>query len=225
VPAAQQNALMEESFAAHQWASLSSAASAVNKMSARIAAGSGLLSDLVREQQDLSEQLVALDRSLVAALSSNPAARSADGEADLRKRAEAARRRLAELQAELSTRFPEFTTLASPQPVSIADVRQALKPSEALFTITLTRHGSFIWVITPDSQRWVHIDRTSLQIKDDVAVLRCGLDEAAWQPGGHCPELTGQSYRQDDLTAGKLPPFDIARAHELYQALFSPVKV
>ena len=120
-------------------------------MATRVAAGSGPLSDLVREQQDLAEQLFALDKSLVAALSASPAARNAEAEADLRKRAYAARRRLTELGTALATRFPEFAALAAPQPVSLADVREALAPDEALFTIALTRHGSFIWLITKET--------------------------------------------------------------------------
>ncbi len=221
---AQRRILLEESFAAHQWASLSSAASAVNKLSARIAAGRGPLSDIVRKQQDLGEQLMALDKTLIRMLSGPPDARRAESEADLRKRAEATRQRLAGLSAELSGRFPEFAALASPQPVSIADVRRALKPNEALYTIALTRYGSFAWVVTPDTERWVHIDRTRSQFQNDVDVLRCGLDITAWGSDGRCSRLTGVRLTRKDVRAGKQPPFDIVRAHSLYQTLFSQVE-
>jgi hypothetical protein len=193
-------------------------------MSARIAAGSGPLSALVREQQDLTGQLVALDKSLVGVMSSPPSARSPDGEADLRSRIEAVRRRLGDLSSELSARFPEYLALASPQPVSIADVRRALRPKEALYTVAFTRHDGFLWLVTPETERWVRIDRTRNQIEEDVAVLRCGLDATGWDAGGSCPELTGQTFTEGDIAAGRQLPFDLARAHALYQTLFSPVE-
>lgn len=216
--------LMEESFAAHQWASLSSAAGAIAKMSARVAAGSGPLSALVREQQDLTGRLAALDKLLIAAMSSPAAARSAEGEKDIQQQADAARKRLAELGAELATRFPEFSAIASPQPVPLADIRRALRPTEALYTITATRYGSFAWLITPQTDRWVRIGRDSGQITDDVAVLRCGLDAAGWDEGGPCPKMTKAAFGEADIAAGKSPPFDLARAHALYRDLIAPVE-
>ncbi len=223
-PLAQKAVLLDESFAAHQWASLSSAASAVNMMSARIAAGSGPLSALVREQQDLTGQLAALDKLIVAAISSAPSARSTEGEADLRNRTEAVRRRLGELSSELSARFPEYLALASPQPVSVAEVRKALRPNEALYTVTFTRKDGFVWVVTPETERWVRVDRTRKQIEDDVTILRCGLDATAWDVEGPCPTLTGRNFNEADIAAGRQPPFDVARAHTLYQTLFSSVE-
>lgn len=223
--ATRQKELSEESFAALQWATVSSAANAVGKMSARIAAGSGALGGVVREQQDLTNELEALDRSLLSAISSAPAARSPKAEADLKQRAEAVRKRLTEVTTTLSAKFPEFAAVTSPQPRSIAQVRKALRPDEALYAITLSRGGSFAWVVTPETERWVRIDRTTSDIEDDVTALRCGLDAAAWfAPKTRCPQLTGQSYGEAEERAGRQPRFDLERSHALYSALFGQVE-
>ena len=223
--AQRQRTLSDEAFRSMQWGSLSSAASAVAKMSARIAAGTGALSALVREQQDLTSELDALDKSLIAAISSPPAARSKEAEADLRKRADAARSRLGALDAQLSAKFPQFVAVASPEPRSIAQMRKTLRPREALYAIAPTRGGSFAWVITQDAERWIRIDRSSREIEDDVATLRCGLDAAAWTGAkSRCAELTGRTYRDEDAAAGRLPPFDLERAYRLYRSLFGQVE-
>ena len=73
------------------------------------------------------------------AISSPPAARSKAAEADLRKRADAVGSRLKELAAELSSKFPQFAAVANPEPSSIAEVRKALRPQEALYAIAPTR--------------------------------------------------------------------------------------
>ncbi len=80
-------------------------------------------------------------------------------------------------------------------------------------------------MITQDAERWIRIDRSNKQLEDDVAVLRCGLDAAAWiDAKSRCPELTGRTYGDADAAAGKLPPFDLDKAHRLYQLLFGQVE-
>jgi CHAT domain-containing protein/tetratricopeptide (TPR) repeat protein len=218
-------ALSEEAFEALQWASLSEAAAAIAQMSARVAAGSGALADLVRERQDLATELKALDKSLLGATGSAPEARSKLGETALRERSAAVGARLQALDDELRARFPEFAAIADPEPKALSVIRKALRPDEALYTMILTRKAAYAWLVTADGERWVRIDRASRVIRDDVAALRCGLDAAAWaQPKSRCPELTGQRYSDADLARGKLPPFDLKRSHNLYRALFGQVE-
>jgi CHAT domain-containing protein/Tfp pilus assembly protein PilF len=215
------NALSEESFAALQWASVSEAADAVAKLSARIAAGSGALSGLVRERQDLAASLDAIDRSVIAAISSAPEQRSKEAETDLRRKTAALAAQLKAIDAELNARFPEFAQLAQPEPRSIAQLQRTLKPNEALYTVALTRGGGFAWAITRDDVRWFHVPRTHKEVEDDVAALRCGVDPAAWEaPASRCADLTKQTYTEADRMAGRLPRFDLDRAYALYRALF-----
>jgi CHAT domain-containing protein len=57
------------------------------------------------------------------------------------------------------------------------------------------------------------------ELAREVAALRCGLDAGAWA-GPQCTELTGKSETEADQSL----PFDVARAHRLYQALFGQVE-
>jgi hypothetical protein len=68
----------------------------------------------------------------------------------------------------------------------------------------------------------VRLDGTSADIDIKVQALRCGLDQAAWDGEGanRCSETLKSAYTGDDARAGKPLPFDLGRAHELYQALF-----
>ena len=56
----------------------------------------------------------------------------------------------------------------------------------------------------------------------EVAALRCGLDATAWA-GPVCPSLIGDAFTQNDANMGMPLPFDHARAHRLYVALFGEV--
>jgi CHAT domain-containing protein len=54
--------------------------------------------------------------------------------------------------------------------------------------------------------------------------LRCGLDfDGAWI-GSRCSELLRTDYSPLDYTKGKPLPFDLARAHALYKALFGQIE-
>jgi hypothetical protein len=67
--------------------------------------------------------------------------------------------------------------------------------------------------------RWVRSDLGTAALTREVLALRCRLDADAWD-GPRCPELVGSTYPKADREAGKPPPFDHARAHRLYKALF-----
>jgi CHAT domain-containing protein/Tfp pilus assembly protein PilF len=218
-------ALSEEAFAALQWGSLSNAADAIAQLSARIAAGSGALSGLVRERQDLADSITALDKALIAAIAAAPELRSPGAETELRDKALAQATRLKALDAELAARFSEFAGLARPQPVSIAQLRRTLRADEALYTGTFTRSGGFAWVITRGAERWFRLPRTHQEMEDDVTALRCGVDVAAWDaPDSRCGALAPGRYTAADRKAGRPPRFDLDRAHAVYKALFEPAE-
>ena len=55
--------------------------------------------------------------------------------------------------------------------------------------------------------------------KQEPAALRCGLDGTGWNSPA-CAQVTGATYTEADRAANKPFPFDVARAHKLYKALF-----
>jgi CHAT domain-containing protein len=83
---------------------------------------------------------------------------------------------------------------------------------------------TFIWVITPDEVRWARSSVGTGSLNRIVQALRCGLDEEEWST----PTMSGECAKHLGITA--LPeaseplPFDLAKAHELYRALFGEIE-
>jgi CHAT domain-containing protein len=94
------------------------------------------------------------------------------------------------------------------------------------------------WIITQDRARWRSIPLGTRALSDRVAALRCGLDASSWDETTYWPHQTaldkqriheqqarrGRCKRLLDLEVSSMdwPPFDPARAHELYQILLAP---
>jgi len=215
--------LRAEAFESTQWIAGPGAASAIARMSARIASADNGLAELVRERQDLAEQVGATDRALIAAASEPPQARNPDMEATLLERAAASSTRLKEIDAALAARFPEYATLTDTAPLPLADATKLVGPGEALLLFVPTKDDIYLWAVTRSETRWVKIALGSKALADHIKALRCGLDAVGeWQGDGaqRCMDLTGAPTPPGD--AGLLP-FDLARAHALYRALFGQI--
>lgn len=218
-------ALTAETFEAAQWVQSSEAAQSLAQMAARGGAANPELAGLARERQDLLLEWQKRDALRDAALGKPASKRDAQGEAENAARLAAIGERLAGLDARLKTDFPEFAALASPAPLPLAEAQGLLADGEALVLFLDTPEKkpapeeTFIWVATKTQTRWIRSELGKDALTREVQALRCGLDAAAWT-GPACAELTGQHYSVADAAAGALPPFDAARAHKLYQALF-----
>jgi len=221
-------ALLSESFNVAQWALQSEASDAVAQMSVRFAAGTGGLAEAVRERQDLLSQRQAAEARLLAAIgrADAPAAEIA------RKLITALAARLAALEQRLTKDFPEYVQLARPKPLDLDEVRAILESDEALIAFLDVRYSGklpeeeYVWVVTKTDARWLKLDATPTKIAADVAALRCGLDQAAWEGEGEsrCTDLLQTNYRAEDAANGKPLPFDLARANALYMGLFGQIE-
>ncbi len=221
-----------EAFRAAQWAHISDAAIALNKTYARLAAGNDRLASLIREQQDLASQWRKLDAELMAARTVHSAQRNPALEARMRSEKDAIAQRVAEIGQTVIRDFPQFASVANPEPVTVADAQKNLAPNEALVQFVLfgnptvddrNGYGSFVFAVTQKEVRFFKLALDPAGLLREVQALRCGLDQAAWDGPG-CQELTGQSYSENDREAGVPPPFDQARAYRLYRALFGPIE-
>ena len=119
-------------FEAAQWAQASEAAASLAQMAARSAKGSPQLAGLVRERQDLLGEWQTKDKLLIAAKGDTAPKRKAEAEKTLADRLAAIDKRLAEIDRRLAREFPDYAALASPAPVSVADVQAQLGADEAL---------------------------------------------------------------------------------------------
>src|SRR5262249_51212613 len=129
---AQATPIAARMFEIAQWAGSSKAAQSIAQMAARQAKGDGALARLIRERQDLPGESQAKDKLLIAAVSQAPAKRVAVAERELRDRLSLIDARVSAIDATLAREFPDYAALASPRPLSIAQVQALLSKDEVL---------------------------------------------------------------------------------------------
>jgi CHAT domain-containing protein/tetratricopeptide (TPR) repeat protein len=229
-------ALAAEGFEIAQWAQHSQAAAALSQMAARFAKGESDLAPLVRERQDLVGRYRILDRKRTAAVAKPAVERHQPQEETWRKEMDGVEKRISAIDATFSQKFPDYAALASPEPLSVRDAQALLRPGEALYQLVLDDDRSFAWLVTRDAVRWHQVALGRKAIAEHVEALRCGLDPTVWEAGRPTKPGTGASAAPARATPrercrqllGMEPtdpatlPFDLARAHTLYAALFSP---
>jgi CHAT domain-containing protein len=207
-------------FETAQWAISSEAAQSLAQMTARGARGDPKLAAVVWERQNLVTEWQKRELVRNAALGQEAARRDAKAEAESVARLATIDTRIAEIDKQVAAEFPDYAALASPAPLPVEEAQAQLGADEALvlFLDTPERQPTpeetFIWVLTKTDVRWVRSDLGKAALTREVQALRCGLDRAAWRGSSACPQVTGQNR------AGASLPFDHARAHGLYKALF-----
>lgn len=240
---AEDPAARAEGFELAQWAVQTGAADALAQMSVRFAKGAGPLAALVRERQDLAARREVKDRRLLAAVGAG----DADLAAALRTGLARIDADLAGVDARLAGDFPEYAALAAPRPLSLTDAQAHLAEDEALLVFLDARvlqysslpEETLVWAVTRTDVRWTSVPLGTAALREVVERLRCGLDSGAWTDPAHWPEDTGaiksqklaQQARRDgckrllgmDVSDSEPPPFDLATAHSLYEALLAPI--
>jgi CHAT domain-containing protein/Tfp pilus assembly protein PilF len=183
----------------------SAAASAVNKLAVRLAAGSDRLAELVRKDQDFSAEADSLDKSIVAAVSKERSKRDMAAEARARARLAVIAGERAALQKTLAAEFPDYAALSNPLPITAREIQSLLSVDEAMVLFAVTDKESFVLAVTRDSFDWKPLPLGAEALSQKVAAFRRGLDVAG-------------------DASGKSGLFDLARAHELYGALLGPME-
>ena len=218
---------------------------ALGAMAIRHGAATDALARTLREKQDLNMEWRALDGRLSAGRAAPPVERTATYKSAIVSRLEAVNERLGQIDKTLAEAFPHYATLASPEPLPITDVQGLLNDSETLILFLDTPEDkpipeeTFIWAVTKTISRWVRIDLGTKALAERVAALRCGLDSSNWIDASKWPDTqedarrrkSEQMARRDacqrltgaDVSDTSFPPFDVAKAHELYEALFDQI--
>jgi CHAT domain-containing protein len=221
--------LREKAYKVAQLAQLSDAAAALSAMSARFAAGEGSLSRLMREHQDLSNELRIREDLLRAMFSLLPQQRKADELDLLNRRIGDIEARLRGISGVLDEKFPKFAELSQLALSPIEEVQQLLRNDQALIQMLFVNGEGFAWAVTKAAPpKWIRIDFGSDALAEKVRALRCGLDTGAWRGAGwqKCHELTGAEPRfdSDGEAIAETLPFDVARASALYRHLFGGIE-
>jgi CHAT domain-containing protein len=195
-----------ESFAIADAVRAGSVQRAIAASSARSAAADPTLSAFVRRQQDLSKQLGAALGALNNALSLPAADRDPQMMDGLNARVAALRADEARAQADLASAFPAYADLVSPQSPSVAAVQDVLAADEAMISIYVGRHDTFIWAFGKTGP----VAFASTGLSSDAVAARVKSLRAALEP---------QAAMISDI-----PVFDVAAAHDLYRRLLGPVE-
>ena len=183
-----------------QYTNFTETAAAIARMSARLANGGDALGRLMRDRQDAIEARRAHDLDLTEAIA---AGRSDVILATLGLELASTDRRIRDIEAELSTSYPDIVALLRPRPVSTEDVQGLLAQNEAvLVQVTGDEQTHIVWIEED------HID---------VAQTSLGQRELTWRVQSL---LDGVSVGEEGISA--LTPFDVGSAHKLYQSLIAP---
>ncbi len=197
---------LDEALDVIQRGTQSSAASAVNKLAVRIAAGNDRLAELVRRDQDLASEAETLNKAVVAALSKQGQRDGAAGQRGRERLAAIAAER-ATLQKTFANEFPDYSALSNPLPLKAREIQSLLSGDEAMVLFALADKDSYAIALTHDGFDWKRIPFGSEAISQKVSAFRRGLDIS------QAVDATGKSQL-----------FDLARANELYVALFGQVE-
>ncbi len=225
------NDMASEMFQMAQWAFASEAAQSLTQMAARKATTDQRLSRLVRERQDLVGEWQQRDHKHIVSVSQAPHKRDTTAETTNMARLAAIDTQIAKIDKELTVAFPDYVALVNPGAASVEDIQAQLAKDEALLLFLDTQEleqqpmpeESFLWVVTKTDMRWVRLELGTKALTERVAALRCGLDAAAWGDGAiKCADLLKLSLDKAPKENEPLP-FDLASAHDLYQALFGQV--
>jgi len=218
------NRLATETFEAGQLASETVLNYTLAQMGLRLSQATEHLAQLVRSRQDLEREWQRLDKLLLAAVTTGGAGGGSASEDALRSQIAAIERELATTDDQLRRNFPQYFEFTMPVPLPVSDVQLLLRNGEALIQFVLIGSQGYVWVVTKLETRWVTISQTPAEIESIVAVLRCGLDyPGAWK-SSRCAQWLGRAYTEADQAVPRPLPFDLNRAHQLYQALFGQVE-
>ena len=183
-----------------QRAEQTEAGEALNALAARFAASTGKLAELVREDQDLAVEVVALDKLIIAEVSKEPAQRNPEAEQRIRDRISSITKERDHLAEVFQRDYPDYAALSRPRPLTIGEIQQSLADDEALIVVNLGNKKSYVWAIARNATEWKELPVTAEDISKSVLALR---------------EL---------LKFSSLKTFDAQASFNLYRQILAPVE-
>ena len=196
-----------ESFEVAQLAQGVTVGSVVAKMAARFAAGTGELSDIVRQQQDAQEQWRRVDATLIRAAAAPATSRDLAAEDKLRAARTALSNQVRDFEVQLHDRFPAYAEATSQEPEALAPLQKLLRPDEVMVSYLVAPLAAYAWVVRPDGAEMIRLPIGWGQLDQVVRLLRRGLD----------PSLIPLDERD------RLPTYDAKLAFELQKKIFAPL--
>jgi len=179
---------------------------ALAESGARAALNDPRLSQPVRREQDLKNEIAALYGTLINALGTPVDQQSPDTLSKIRDSIAQLSKERKELIEDIDKRFPDYANLINPKPANLDEARAALSDGEAILSILATPERTFVWAVRKTGTlAFVAVPIGEKEINDMVVKLRSSVDPGA-------------------IELGDLPEFDLEVAHRFYSSLLAPVE-
>jgi len=167
-----------------------------------LSGGNSPLAELIRQRQDLTRQVSALEIRLIEANSLNAGERREVVER-LRGRLDVLRSKEREASERLQQGFPEYAEFEGSRLTSIAELQTALRPREAALAWILGEDTSYLLIVPSEGDLKLRVlNVTEQEVSSSVDALHKALDLG------------------DPDHLGELAPFPTALAFELFGQLF-----
>jgi CHAT domain-containing protein len=211
--------LRSEAFVAAQYALISGAAAAVDRVTARFAAGSGQLAVLEQERDKKLAELEAIDRQFNALIERGSTVPEEERRALTQRRA-AVRDEVTAIETRIGREFPQYFDLTRPKALDIAQVQKLLNPDEAMLMVLVSDDASYTWAITREKASWSRSEAMKEgPLAEKVAALRASMEvDGARGSARQPPPAAGAA------AAPQGKAFDRKLAHEIYKELIAPVE-
>ena len=160
------------------------------------------LAVLIRQRQDLEMQAKMFQTRLVRAITANESVVLEKCKADLAELNGA----IAALDEEILMRFPRYSVIINPGALAVSDLREHLKPGEAVIAFFVGTQRTFVWAFGPAGPvAFASVPMGRRALAGAIGHLREALDP--------------KSIR----LLGDIPDFDVKAGHALYRVLLEPV--
>lgn len=189
-----------DAFEVAQWARVSQAATALDRMAARLGTGNESVSKLVRDRQNTIDQFRRLERALVEEFSAPSGYRSSNYQEELDRLTT----RLQSIDVELQANYPTYFSLIVPSVLSVPEMTSLVRDGESLIAPLIGPRGSFIFVVSDGRVSSYRIPATSSGIAQSVNELRHSINDKGI--GNFVP-----------------PAFNLSEAHKLFRTVIAPV--
>ena len=216
--------LRAEAFVAAQYAMISSAAAALDRMTARFASGGGALAKLETDRDRLTSDLQSADRVIASISAGTPGEGRDKALAQAVEARRAARSALDAIDSRIGTQFPQYFELTRPNPLSVRQAQRLLNRNEAMLVLLVLDDATYVWALSNDKAAWARADKLPAKVlAEKVSALRASMGVAGGR--GSVPDsLRSAKMVSGPALAAPRSDFQLAVAHELYAGLIAPVE-
>ena len=198
--------LLNETFILGDLARSSNVQRALSASTARANITDARLSKLVREEQDLNQQIVFLTK-FSKELAMQPASEQLPQiQAKMKADIEQLRKDAKRATMLIGLDFPEYAELVNPKPISLEKIQKTIKPNETLVTWFVGTKTSYVWAVNQQgTPLFKAIPIGQKEVRQNVTELRKALDAKV-------------AYIDE------IPPFNFQLSNRVYDELFKPVQ-